>query len=98
VPPSSFCQKPTDSAKAHAVYDSYHDAVLDTVSLIALDAYDYMWAEYYICCICVGYSTHCAFPTVGFVCQTSTMVAAVPAISYYCAYMWHARVSHYVLC
>jgi hypothetical protein len=26
------------------------------------------------------------------------MVAAVPAISYYCSYMWHARVSHYVLC
>jgi hypothetical protein len=80
---------------------AYHDAVLDTVSLIALEAYDYMChsrAEYYICCIFVVYSTHCVFPTVIFVCQTSTMVAAVPAISYYCAYMWHARVSHCVLC
>jgi hypothetical protein len=79
----------------------YHDAVLDTVSLIALEAYDFMChsrAEYYICCKCVVYSTHYVFPTVSFVCQTSTMVAAVPAISYYCAYMWHAIVSHYVLC
>jgi hypothetical protein len=34
----------------------YHDAVLDTVSLIALEAYDFMChsrAKYYICCICV---------------------------------------------
>jgi hypothetical protein len=43
--------------------------------------------------LCAAYSTHYVFPTVSFVCQTSTMVAAVPAISYYYAYMWHCRVS-----
>jgi hypothetical protein len=85
----------------------YHDAVLGTISLIALEeyyiistleVYEFMChsrAEYYICCICVRYSTHSVFPTVSFVCQTSTVVAAV---SYCIVYMWHAIVSHYVLC
>jgi hypothetical protein len=92
------------SSQFSDITEVYHDAVLYTVSLIALEAYDYMChsrAEYYICCICgicVGYSTHCVFPTVSFVCQTSTMVAAVPAISYYCAFMWRAIVSHCALC
>jgi hypothetical protein len=44
-------------------------------------------STYYICCICVRYSTHYVFPTVSFVCQTSTVVAAVPAVSYYFVYM-----------
>jgi hypothetical protein len=38
---------------AYWLYRYYHDAVLDTVSLIALEAYGYMChsrAEYYICC------------------------------------------------
>jgi hypothetical protein len=65
--------------------------VLDTVSLIALEASDFMChsrAEYYICCICVGYSTHYEFSAVSFVCQTSTVAAAVPAVSYCIMYMW----------
>jgi hypothetical protein len=86
----------------------YHDAVLDTVSLIALEAYDFMT---YIFCIGVLYlisyifmtyiffccSTHYVFPAVSFVCQTSTVVAVVPAVSAI-VYMWHAIVSHYVSC
>jgi hypothetical protein len=50
-----------------------------------------------ISAVYVGYSIHYVFPTVSFVCQTSTMVAAVPAISYH-VYMWHVIVSHHVLC
>jgi hypothetical protein len=78
----------------------YHDAVL-TLSLITLEAYDFMChsgAEYYICCIFVGYPTHYVFPAVNFVCQTSTVVAAVLTVAYCIVYMWHAIVSHYVLC
>jgi hypothetical protein len=47
----------------------------------------------YICCICVGYSTHFIFPTVNCVCQTSAVVPAVPAVSYHVVNMWHAIVS-----
>jgi hypothetical protein len=76
-----------------------HDAVLDTLSLIALEAYDcHSRAEYYIYCTCVGYSMHYVFLTIGFVCQTSTVVAAVPTVSYYFVYILHAIVSNYVLC
>jgi hypothetical protein len=56
----------------------YYDAVLDTVSLIALEAYYFMChsrAEYYVCCN-VRLSTHYVFPTVSFVCQTSTVVGS----------------------
>jgi hypothetical protein len=38
--------------------------MLDTVSLIALEAYDYLChsrVEYYMYCICVGYSKHYVF-------------------------------------
>jgi hypothetical protein len=45
-----------------------------------------------------SYSTHYLFPAVSFVCQTSTVVAAVPALLYFIVYMWHAIVSHYELC
>jgi hypothetical protein len=51
----------------------YHDVVLETVSLITFEAYDFMChssAEYYICCLCVGYSTDHVFPAFSFVRQT----------------------------
>jgi hypothetical protein len=73
------------------------DQILESI----LEAYDltcHSGVEYYICCICVGYSTHHVFSAVSFVCQTSTMVIAVSAVSYYLVYMWHVVVSHYVLC
>jgi hypothetical protein len=88
------------SSQFSHISEVYHDAVLDTISLIAFEAYDCMVhsrVEYYICCTCVDYSTYFVFPTVSFVCQTSTVVPAVPAVSYYCAYMGHAIVSLYVL-
>jgi hypothetical protein len=50
----------------------YHDAVFDTVSLIALEG-----GILYLL-LCVVYSTHYVFPTVSFVCQTSTVVALLP--------------------